>query len=113
MAFKYLVYDNPEGTTVAFVTDTDGKPRVYDDLEMARECADNQTNGYVIPLGWDPIDALERIQKLGEVTNTTDWGALSPEEEDALLLRLRTTGEELAAEFAEVTQQSWTSTATT
>lgn len=76
MATKYLVYNNPHGTEVELVKDTNGKPRVYDDLDLADDCAAGQDNGYVLPLGWDPIAFLNRIIDLDDMSDleqiTTD-----------------------------------------
>ncbi len=100
---KYLVYDNPQGTEVDFVRDTDGKPRVYDDLDMAQECASNQTNGYVVPLGWDPIDFIERLQKMSEVT--MEWQMAGTPPPDEVVNDLIEEGVDLSRDMANIMQQ--------
>lgn len=102
MAFKYLVYDNPKDTEVSFVTDTNGKPRVYTDLDLAEDCANNQTNGYVVPLGWDPIDTLTRLVTLTETMNKVVDGDDMDKEEMQGCISTSTT---LMQEIMDVLQQ--------
>lgn len=69
---KYLVYNNPEEKEVDFVRDTNSKPRIYDDLDLAEECANEQTNGYVVPLGWDAINFMQMCQDEEMPTDVQD-----------------------------------------
>lgn len=100
---KYIVYDNPQGTQVDFVRDTDGTPRVYDDLDMAQDCANDQTNGYVIPLGWDPIDFIARLQKMSETTGEWQMSGNPPPED--VVNKLIEEGVELSRDMANIMQQ--------
>lgn len=105
MAFKYLVYDNPQGTTLDFVRDTDGNPRIYEDLDLAEDCANDQTNGYVVPLGLDILDMVRRIQTLGEASNALMGGESQPSE--GVINKLIEDSQELAKDMCDVVQQPY------
>ena len=97
---RYLVYNNPEGDVVDFVRGNDNQPLIFNDLGEAENCADEQDNGYVVPMGWNPIDALERLRAMGEKTTAWQLSGVEPTEDEVNALIQDST--ELSVEFAEV-----------
>lgn len=97
---KYIVYSNPEGTEVTLVMTPEGKPQVFDNLVDAEGCADEQENGYVVPLGVDTVNLVRDIIDMSERVMEMQANGVMPDE--AALTALTEEATELSRIIAEV-----------